>query len=110
LQKQALAPLLVPFELMIELQLMATATQSAEAEFQVKPATHSQASVPTMTPFELITWEQSRTHTADPHKKPGLQKQALSPLLVPFENCIFEQFKEVFVELEELVSFVVVLV
>jgi hypothetical protein len=57
---------------MIELQLMATATQSAEAEFQVKPATHSQASVPTMTPFELITWEQSRTHTADPHKKPGI--------------------------------------
>jgi hypothetical protein len=95
LQKQALAPLLVPFELMIELQLMATATQSAEAEFQVKPATHSQASVPTMTPFELITWEQSRTHTADPHKKPGKQKQALSPLLVPFELAICEQLMAV---------------
>jgi hypothetical protein len=41
-----------------------------------------------MTPFEFIIWEQSRTHTADPHKKPGLQKQALSPLFVPFELFI----------------------
>jgi hypothetical protein len=92
LQKQASSPLFVPFELVIPEQLIAMATQRTDAEFQVKPATHSQAYVPTITPLELRICEQSRAHMADPHIKPGLQKQAVSPLFVPFELVAPEQF------------------